>query len=377
MRRSHWVLGGLLLLCALPATAYADTAVPTAQQQCFQVQFLLRLPGLEARQFIEDVQSLRDIDPADEATTARRITELSVQAAALRRDEALSFARLGPILKSMAGPPPLQSWVADEAESLSQPLRFSKDEAKQARTEAKQALILATLDEADVLKTDTDQHLPTLGLWINLTQGRSGLWAGDVGEVAAALHAALANQKAPRLSVTLARHLRATAPAGTPQDVRSALNLLAPHTGNMGELAPIPSPPFRCRLWPRPTMPCLPPSTPDTCLSATRPHLPQKPSRCSFRAWNILAATTSPASAARNLCRTRSSRSLSARKSRPAPGRGESASCACDAAPARHPMGGCRLLGERARKNKMLSVRKWGLQNAAGWGKMTTHRDQS
>ena len=56
--------------------------------------------------------------------------------------------------------------------------------------------------------------------------------------MAAALHVALAYRETPRLSVTLARHLRATAPAGTPQAVDAALGLLSPAAGNLSDLAP-------------------------------------------------------------------------------------------------------------------------------------------
>ena len=227
-----------VLLFALPTAVRADGAVPAAQQQCFQVQFLLRLPGLEARHFIGAVRALDDLDPDDEAAAARRVTALSGQAAALRRDEDQALTQAAALLKSMSAPPPLSSWAATQADSLSRPLQLSKEEAKQARTEPEVAAILATLDEADTLKTDTDSQLHTLGLWVNLTRGRAGLWAGDVGEVTAALDVALAHQEAPRLSVTLARHLRATAPPGTPPAVGAALGLLAPAAGNLGDLAP-------------------------------------------------------------------------------------------------------------------------------------------
>ena len=228
----------LLLLAALPTAVRAEATVPTAQQQCFQVQFLLRLPGLEAQHFLHAVQSLRDLDSGDEVGAARRITELSGEATALRRDEAQAFTQAAALLNSMSATAPLQSWAASEADRLGGPLPYSKDEAKQARTEPEVAAILATLDEADALKTDTDRHLATLGLWVNLTQGRAGLWAGDIGEVAAALHVALARQEPPRLSVTLARHLRAAAPAGTPPGVGAALGLLSPAAGNLSDLAP-------------------------------------------------------------------------------------------------------------------------------------------
>ena len=73
MKRLNWAwpacpAGCSLLVWPRPAGGAAPTtAVPTAQQQCFQVQFLLRLPGLEALRFIQAVKSLRDLDPDDEA----------------------------------------------------------------------------------------------------------------------------------------------------------------------------------------------------------------------------------------------------------------------------------------------------------------------
>ena len=221
----------------LAATAAPTPSVPLSQRQCFQMQFLLRLPGLEARHFIEAVKSLRDTD-GDQDTTDRRIADLAGQARALRRDEARAFAQLAPLLKTMAATPELQTWAASEADRLSRPLHYTKDEQKDARTEPESAAILATLDEADALKTDTDARLSSLGLWIRLTQGRVGFWAADVGDMTAYLHAALVTRKEPLVSVTLARHLQDTAPPGTPAAVTDALALLAPQAGNLGGLAP-------------------------------------------------------------------------------------------------------------------------------------------
>ena len=209
-----------------------------AQQQCFQAMLLLRLPQMETLHFIGAVKSLRDLDGSDETALSRRVTELSGQAVALRRDDSRAFSQLTALLKGMGTTASLQAWAASEADRLSQPLKYTKDELKDAKTDPATAAILATLDEADALKADTDTHLSSLGLWINLTQGRAGLWAADVGELTAALHVALANQAEPRLSVTLARHLKATSPDGTPPAVLDALGLLAPKTGNLSELAP-------------------------------------------------------------------------------------------------------------------------------------------
>ena len=220
------------------AATVPEAAVPTAQQQCFQVQFLLRLPGLESLHFIGAVKSLQDINRDDQDATNRRISELSAQALTLRRDEARAFARLTPLLKNMGATASLQAWAASEVDRLGNALFYTKDEQKDARTEPQVAAILATLDEADALNADTDTHLASLGLWLDLTRGHTGLWAGDVGEVAAALHVALVNQEEPRLSATLARHLRATAPAGTPPAVTDALGLLIPKVGNLSDLAP-------------------------------------------------------------------------------------------------------------------------------------------
>ena len=236
MKRTQWGLAGLLFLLAPPA--HAQLAVPRAQQQCFQAQFLMRQPQLEALAFIEAVKSLRDINADDEAATQLRISALSVQAAALRHDEGRAFSRLTPLLKTMGGPADLQAWAAAEADGLSRPLKFTPDEAKQARTDPETAAILATLDEADALKTDTNRHLYPFDLWFHLTQGRVGLWAADVGDMAALLQAALAAHKAPGVSVKAARALRDAAPAGTPPSVRDALGLLAPQAGNLAELAP-------------------------------------------------------------------------------------------------------------------------------------------
>ena len=240
MKRPPWGLGGLLFLFTLLAPSFrADGTVPVAQQQCFQVKYLLRQPQLEALAFVEAVKSLQDINSDDEDATRLRITALTAQAANLRRDEAQAFSRLAPLLKTMGATPSLQAWVATEAGGFSRPLKFTKDEAKQAKTEPEVATILATLDETDSLTADTTQQQQTLGLWMRLTQGGGGLWAADVGDMAAFLHTALAAQRVPRVSVTLARHLWDTAPTGTPASVRNALGRLVPQAGNLGDIVPI------------------------------------------------------------------------------------------------------------------------------------------
>ena len=223
-----------------PIHADALTAPePKAQQQCFQMQFLLRLPGFEALHFIQAVKALREIDPNDEANTAKQVAALGDQALALRRDEARAYTQLGPLFKDMGATPPLQAWAATEADRLSKPLVYSKDEQKDAKAEPAVAAILAALDEADALKADADSHLSALSLWLSLTHGTAGLWAGDMGEATAALHVALTNNEEPRLTVAVARRLRAAAPAGTPATVRDALGLLVPKGGNLSGLVPV------------------------------------------------------------------------------------------------------------------------------------------
>ncbi|MBV9852880.1 MAG: hypothetical protein JO250_24740 [Armatimonadetes bacterium] len=226
-------------ITVLPSRAAAPATVPATQAQCFQVQFLLRLPGLEALHFIGAVKSLRDIPAGDDAGIGQRIVELSEQAVTLRRDEARAFAALAPLLKAMGATPSLQSWAASEADRLGRPMQYSKDEQRQAKTEPQVAAILATLDEADALKTDTDAHLHDLALWLSLTRGPAALWAADVGELTAALHVALADHEEPRLAISVARRLRDTAPPGAPAAVRDALGLLVPKGGNLSGLVPV------------------------------------------------------------------------------------------------------------------------------------------
>lgn len=237
----YWGMGGLLPLL-LTALVHADpppsATVPMAQAQCFQVQFLLRLPDLEALHFIQQVDSLRDVDADDTAANTARISDLSRQSITLRRDEAQTFTQLAHLLAVMSAPPTLRTWAAGEAVSLGKPVVLSKDEQQEAKMQPDTAAILATLDECDTMKTATEAHLSGLGTWLALTQGASGLWAANVGDVAAYLHSALPQNGRSPVAPSVARHLRDTAPVRTPAQALDALNLLIPKGGNLSALVP-------------------------------------------------------------------------------------------------------------------------------------------
>ncbi len=229
-------MAGLGALLFAPPLRAAPT-VTRDQADCFQVQFLLRLNGLESQRFVGQVASLRDMDPADPATAAR-VGDLSRESVTLRRDEAQTFARVGGLLRTMGAPAELRAWAEGEADGLLRPVLMSADERKTAATQPDVASVLATLDECDRVETDTDDHIATLGTWLSLTRHAAALWAADVGELAATLRVGISDGIPPRLSATLGRHLAATAPSGTPAAVQDALRLLSPQAGNLSDLAP-------------------------------------------------------------------------------------------------------------------------------------------
>ncbi len=224
-------LGSVRPACAAPAT------VPADQARCFQIQFLLRLTNLESGHFVRQVADLRELAPDDPAVPAR-VHILSLQAAALRLQEAGNFSRVAQLFRAAGAPPALRTWAAAEAGLLKGPAPLTPDERKMAATQPDIADVLATLDECDRVKTDTDTHGPLLGEWIGLTGHAAGVWAADVGEVAAALCIGLADQAPVRLEDTLGARLAATAPVGTPAAVTHALGLLSPPMGNLGGLEP-------------------------------------------------------------------------------------------------------------------------------------------
>lgn len=231
-------------LCPSVLAAPALTAEPASQAACFQVQFLARLPNLEAKQFVQQVAALGS---AGTEASLPSLATLRQQADNLRTAEGQSYTRLASLLTRLGAPHSLRTWASSEAARLNHPVTLSKAEQKEAKSDPDSAAILATLDEAEALKADTDNEMSGIGTWISLTYHQPGLWAADVGEMTAALHVAVAHQVPPRLTTELARHLQQAAPAGTLPQVRYALGLLAPPApGNLGGLVstavPIPLP---------------------------------------------------------------------------------------------------------------------------------------
>jgi putative lipoic acid-binding regulatory protein len=215
----------------------APESVPQTEARCFQTQFLLRLMGLEAQQFVQQVAALQELAPDDPAIPAR-VHTLRGQAVALRVEEAKNFTQVSILFQTMGATPKLRVWAATETGLLKAPVLMTQDEQTTATTDPDTAEVLATLDECDRVKADTDDHISTLGNWISLTAHSAGLWAADVGELSAALQIGIMRHTPPRLEATLGRRLAATAPQNTPSSVINALKILSSARGNLSDLAP-------------------------------------------------------------------------------------------------------------------------------------------
>jgi hypothetical protein len=231
-----WVCSG-----APHALGAPPPAAPSSEAHAFQARFLLRLPNMEAKQFIADVTALKNdtddqADPAE--TSVQQIALLRNKADALRRHEAQAYQKAAPLLRQMGAPATLQSWIASLIKQLDDPVILSPQEQLDAKTDPNTAEILGVLDESDALKTQTDSELDTFDLWLSLTHGSEGLWAASVGEIAANLQASLSEQKEPQITVLAIRHLYDDAPQGTEPMILRALAALIPAGGNLSSFLP-------------------------------------------------------------------------------------------------------------------------------------------
>jgi hypothetical protein len=230
-------LGAALSLLLGSPAARAAAADPAAQRDCFRAQYLMRLPNFQSQQFIADVASLqKDIDNSV-TPTVDRIAGLRQEADTLRQSEQHDSSRLAVLFTNMGAPKILKAWVAAQETQLSQSAAMTKEEQALDKSDPNTAIILATMDECDAVKTATDAQLPSLGAWLHVSYGPSGLWAADVGELTASLEVSSVAGQAPRLAANLPGHLAASAPAGTPSPVLAALTLLIVPTGNLSGLA--------------------------------------------------------------------------------------------------------------------------------------------
>lgn len=214
----------------LPASSAAASQAPL-----FTLGYALQTPAAQSALFLADVKALRFAQPGEEAAQSTAL--LARQAKDLRRAELLSYKDASRMLRSLSAPPPLQTWADGTVHLLTLPQIVSDEAKPYVKSDPPTAAILATIDEAEAVKIIADRSAPSLQAWLKLTQGGAGVWVSVVGRLAANMQASAATGQTFLLPREAVRHLRATAPPGTPLSVLRTLSALAPRgKGNLSSL---------------------------------------------------------------------------------------------------------------------------------------------
>ncbi len=225
----------LLLTGEQRAPAQTSLPIPPREQRAFALGLALQAPAARAEVFLEAVRGLRAADMDDNSNAP--IRRLAQQAAELRQAEARGYSEASRLLRAMGAPSNVRGWADGAARLLSAPPVMSKDARATLKTDPDTAAVLAAIDEAEAVKLIADRHAPALGAWLKLSGGGADIWAATLGRMAAGMRIASATGKPFLLPRETVRHLRQSAPPGTPLDVLRALSTLAPRgKGNLSYL---------------------------------------------------------------------------------------------------------------------------------------------
>ncbi len=222
-----------------PAPAVSLPSAPASatpsQVQMFQLGLALQTPAAQSEAFLADVKNLQLADPITDAAPATLL--LARQAKDLRRSELRCYQAASRMLRALGAPPALQSWADGTVHLLTQPQIVSAEARPFVKSDPATATVLATIDEAEAIKIIADRSSASLQTWLKLSQGGAGVWTQTVGRLAAGMQASAATAHPFLLPREAVRHLRETAPPGTPLDVLRTLSALAPHgRGNLSSL---------------------------------------------------------------------------------------------------------------------------------------------
>ena len=227
-----------LLTLARSASAQASPPVPPGEQRAFALGLALQAPAVRAEVFLEAVRGLPGA--ADEEDSNAAVGRLAQQASGLRLAEARAYGETSRLLRAMGAPPSVRGWADGTARLLSAPPVMSKDAHAYLKTDPDTATVLSAIDEAEAVKLIADRNAPALGAWLKLSSGGAGVWAATLGRLVAGMRIASATSKPFLLPRETVRHLRLTAPPGTPLEVLRVLSALAPRGhGNLGYLVPL------------------------------------------------------------------------------------------------------------------------------------------
>lgn len=235
------LLGGPARAAAPPVSAppvqAPDTPVSAtpAQKQMFRLGLVLQMPAAQSEAFLADVKRLQLTAPGED--TALSTALLARQAKDLRRSELRGYQSAAKMLRTLGAPQSLQSWADGTVHLLREPQIVSSEARPYVKSDPATATILATIDEAEAVKIIGDRNGASLQTWLKLSQGGAGVWTQTLGRLAAGMQACAATAHPFLLPRDSVRHLRETAPPGTPLDVLRTLSVLVPRgKGNLSSL---------------------------------------------------------------------------------------------------------------------------------------------